>query len=389
MTDVLAFIRTALAAALVAAGLWFAQGAGAQHSTELTLEVSEQRVLSSAGVSSYSEGLPGIVDVRLTQDGSQFVIVGQRAGVTSLLLVMADGTQLQYRITVEAPDGARADATAQPQAVGRVDARDNVRLDFYFVQLSRDDRDRIGVAWPAVFGAGSMSASYDLLQTSFTDASATVTDQALPRLDFARAKGWAKLLRQAAVITANGTEATFSGGGEVNLPVESALSVGVRQITFGSNVRVLPRYDRESGRIELIIHAEVSDLSSDHGSGVPGRVTAGLDTVVNLELGQSLVLAGLTAQSQSSSNTGLPWLSQIPILGRLFGSVESRSERSENLIFIVPSVVDAVTRDAHERVREALDVFRTYDGDLDAARLRREPALSPTRSRTRPSEVAP
>lgn len=371
--------------------LWMAGAAWAQQTLdlELELELSEQRVLPSAGVRSYSEGLPGIVDVRLTQDGSQFVIVGQRAGVTSLLLVMMDGTQVQYRIIVDAPNAAGATAVApqQPHPVGRVEARDNVRLDFYFVQLSRDDRDRIGMAWPAVFGAASMSASYDLMQTSFTEASATVTDQALPRLDFARAQGWAKLLRNAAVITANGTEATFAGGGEVNLPVESALSVGVRQIAFGSNVRVLPRYDRESGRIELVIHAEVSDLSSDHGSGVPGRVTAALDTVVNLELGQSLVLAGLTAQSESSSNTGLPWLSQIPIVGRLFGTVESRSERSENLIFIVPSVVDAVPRDAHERVREALEVFRTYEGDLDASELRREPAPAPVRNPR--NEVAP
>jgi pilus assembly protein CpaC len=345
-----------------------APNARAEQSLELQLEVSEQRVIPSAGVSSYSEGLAGIADVRLTQDGTQFVIVGQRPGTTSLLLVMADGSQRQYRISVAAPQQT-ADAGAERGAV-RVDARDNVRLDFYFVQLSRDDADRVGIAWPSTFGGGSISASYDLAGGSWTEASAALTEQALPRLDFARAQGWAKLLRQAAVITANGAEASFSGGGEVNLPVESALSVGVRQIAFGSSVRVQPRYDRESGRIELTIHAEVSDLASDHGSGVPGRVTSTLDSVVNLELGQSIVLAGLTARSESSSRAGLPGLSQIPLLGVLFGSTENRSEQSENLIFIVPSVVDAVSLDARDRVREALELFRHYDGDLEATRLR-------------------
>ena len=58
-----------------------------------------------------------------------------------------------------------------------------------------------------------------------------------------------------------------------------------------------------SARIELAIDAEVSDLTSDRGSGVPGRVTASIDSVVNLELGQSLVLAGLIAHSEASSRT--------------------------------------------------------------------------------------
>jgi pilus assembly protein CpaC len=381
----MASVRKRLVAALSTAShllaLLGATAAHAQPVAELALEVSEQRVIPSAGVSSYSEGAPGIVDVRLTKDGGQFVIVGQRAGVTSLLFVMSDGSQVQYRITVTDPRSGPAAGAAQPDT--RVGARDNVRLDFYFVQLSSDEQTRVGVAWPAVFGAASLSASYDLTQGSLTDATATVTDQALPRLDFARAQGWAKLLRQAAVITANGTEATFTGGGELNLPVESALSVGVRQIAFGSSVRVQPRYDRDSGRIELVIHAEVSDLASDHGSGLPGRVISTLDTVVNLELGQSLVLAGLTAQSQAGGVVGLPWLSQIPILGALFGSNVSRAERSENLVFIVPTVADSASRDARERVREALEVFRDYDGDLDEQPLRPD-ALAVPSGKTRP-----
>ena len=366
MTALQALLPYALLASSLAVS-----GASAQ-SSELVLEVNEQRVIPSTGVSSYSEGLPGVVDVRLTGDGSSFVIVGQRPGLTSLLLVMADGSQVLHRIRVIDPS-AHAERDEATTAPIRVDARDNVRLDFYFVQLSRNDRERIGMSWPASFGAGTVSASYDITGRAF-EASAAVTDQALPHLDFARAQGWAKLLREAAVITANGEQATFSGGGEVNFPVESALSVGVRQIAFGSSVRVQPRYDRESGRIELTIHAEVSDLASDHGSGIPGRVTATIDSVVNLELGQSLVLAGLTAQSQASSQNGLPGLSQIPLLGVLFGSTEERSEHSENLIFIVPSVVDAVSLDARERVREALALFRDYEGGLEERPLRPRPS---------------
>lgn len=356
----------AIAAALALTAL----PAIAQAPESIMLSVGEQRVLSSEGVASYSEGIEGIVDVRLTQDGAHFVIVGKRAGSTSLLFMRANGQEVHYRIQVTDPShptGIPADGAATSNAVQR---RDNIRLDFYFVQLSEDYRHGLGVAWPASVGGGAFSATFDLKAGTFSEATAGVTDQVLPRLDMAQSKGWAKLLRQAAVITANGAEATFGGGGELNVPVEGALSASLRQIEFGSQIRVLPRYDRESGRIELQIHADVSDLASDQGTGVPGRITSTLDSLVNLELGQSLVIAGLSARSEATSHTGLPLLSQIPIIGGLFGSHANRSEGTENLIFIVPTVVDSVSLPSRETLREALRVFRDYDGDLDASRLR-------------------
>ena len=310
-------------------------------------------------------------------------MVGQRAGHTSLLFMMGEGRQRQYRIAVVDPNQAVRNSQTGPTPT-EVKARDNIRLDFYFVQLTRDNSYQVGISWPASYGGGSLAANFDLLSGSFSEATAVVTNQALPRLDLAQTAGWVKLMRQAAVITANGTEANFSGGGEINIPVVSAFSVGVRQISFGSTVKVQPRYDRESGRIELTIHAEVSDLTSDQGSGIPGRVTSNLDSVVNLELGQSLVLAGLTAHSESTSDTGLAGLSQVPILGALFRTHHSRDEQSQNLIFIVPSVVDAVSLDARERVQDALKIFRDYDGDLEQTPLRipdappTKPALSET-----------
>ena len=55
-----------------------------QQALELTLEVGEQRVLHGEDVRSYSEGLPGIVDVRLNREGTSFVVLGQKPGRTSL-----------------------------------------------------------------------------------------------------------------------------------------------------------------------------------------------------------------------------------------------------------------------------------------------------------------
>lgn len=349
------------------------------ESVELKLGVGEQRVLATDGVRSYSEGVPGVVDVRLTKDARQFVVVGQHPGATSLLFMLEGGAERQYRIVVA---DSEARTPESPDLSDKVESRDNVRLDFYFVELSATTTDRVGMTWPASLGGGQLGASFDLLHGSFDSATAVVTNQALPRLDLAASSGFAKILRQAAVITANGTEASFSGGGEVNLRVQGTLAAEIRSIEFGSTVKVLPRYDRDSGRIELTLTADVSDLTDDNGTGAPGRSKASLHTIVNLELGQSLVLAGLTARSQARSRSGLPLLSDIPIVGILFGSTANRRQDSQNVIFIVPTVVDAISVVAGERVREALEVYEKYEGELEDVRLVEEPVF-PKRRRAR------
>jgi Flp pilus assembly secretin CpaC len=276
---------------------------------------------------------------------------------------MLDGSEKQYRVTVPAPASDEPAAKPVEVAADRVERRDNVRLDFYFVKLDQSYNHQLGLRWPGFYGGATLSGSYDLQSGALASASAVVQEQPLPGLDLAEAAGWAKLMRHAALITANGEKATFSGGGEVNIPVQGSLSTGIHRISFGSTIGVLPRYDKDTGRLELRIDADVSDLSDDRGSGTPGRVTSTLSTLVNLELGQSLMLAGLSASSEARSGAGLPLLARIPILGALFGSQRSVAQDSEDVVFIVPSVLDAIALESRERIDAALRAYDSYEGE--------------------------
>lgn len=345
---------------------------------EIALLLGEQKVIPSDGVQSYSEAVRGVVDVRLTKDASQFIVVALAPGTTTLLFLMTDGTEQHYRITVTDPNRAQRNA----RAAGSVEAKDNIRLDFYFVQMNKNYGHQLGFGYPTSV-APTMSASFNLKAGELDSATAVIASQALPRLDMAQASGWAKVMRQAAVVTANGEKASFSGGGEVNIPIQSALSSGVQKISFGSQIEVEPVYDATSGRVELRLHADISELESDRGSGIPGRTTATLDTVVNLELGQSLVLGGLTAKSERSSKAGFPVLSQIPILGALFGTHGHSEDQTENVVLIVPSVVDAISMQDRARIKLALEQYADYAGDID------EVKLAPASPAVKPKAAAP
>ena len=341
----------------------------AQAMQELALQVGEQKVLPTKNVQSYSEGVKGVIDVRLTKDSSQFVVVALAPGTTTLLLLMTDGAQQQYKVSVVDPDGRRGG-----KSQGNVEARENIRLDFYFVQLNKTYSHQIGIGWPGVI-APSFSAVYNVKAGGLDSATAVVTGLALPRLDIGQSTGWAKVMRQAAVVAANGEKASFSGGGEVNVLVQTALNTGVQKIQFGSVIEVQPNYDAKSGRIELQLHADIAELQGEGPTGVPGRLTSALDTVVNLELGQSIILAGLTAKSERSSKTGLPGLSQIPLIGVLFGSHAHAEEETENVVLIVPSVVDAVSMQARERIAEGLRQYQEFSGKFSDLKLVPEPKL--------------
>jgi pilus assembly protein CpaC len=347
-------------------------GAGGWHE-RLELAVAEQKVIDADGVRSFSEGTKGIIDIRLTKDNERFVIVGVRPGNTTLLFIMMDGSQVNYDVVVSDPNAAPAISKDSIQS------RDNIRLDFYFVQLSNSYSHSLGVGWPTSLSANAgVSMSFNLQTGALSGASAVISGSVLPRLDFAQADGWAKIMRKAAVITANGTQANFSGGGEVNVAISGGFGGTLKQISYGSQIGVRPRYDKETGRIELELTADVSDLSSDTGTGVPGRSVSTLQTVVNLELGQSVMLAGLTSSNESIGRSGLPGLNQIPILGGLFGRHTEQSSETQNVIFIVPTVMDIVSMQQRAMIDEALQAYDDYSGTLDHRR-----GLMPDRAKMR------
>lgn len=356
------------AALLVASQQHLVAAAEVQESKLIVLRVGEQKSLSARGVRSYSEGAPGVADVRVTRDQSRFVIVGKQEGTTSLLLLHNDGAQAQYTIRVIASDASRG--------FGR---RENIRLDLYFVLIQDRYTHQIGLNWPGNIGS---TVTPSQAAIAITGGSGLPTQSAfqilpqtfLPSFDLAQAKGWAKLYRQAALVTSNGTEAVFTSGGEFNVQVQNNLTVDVQSIEFGTKVSVLPRYDARSGRIELEITVDVSDLDASRGiRGIPGRVTSHVETLVNLELGQSVSLAGIRARTERRKKDGIPGLAMVPFIGALFGTHAREFTDDESYMLVVPSVVEPVSMSQRDRVEEALRVYESFHGGVSSFELLDQP----------------
>ena len=379
---------------------------------ELNLAVGENQTIPASDVKSYSEGNEGIVEVRLTPESKDFVVVGKRPGASTLLLLKRNGDQILYtlqvfsrpmelvqaelgkllsgytglrvrrigpRIFIEGGVSTQAEVDRLKQIAalypGQVeslvvlggaaaDRRNNIRLDVYFVQFDKSRSYGVGVTYPTGVKA-NFSGVFDFLASKWTSAQATVSNQALPGLDFAAANGWAKVLRHSTVITSNGSEAVFNSGGEQNFRVTGGLAATIQSVAFGTKVTVLPRFDPVTRELEVKVQAQVADLTaSSSGTDIPGRELTDLNTQVSLKLGQSLILSGFQGKSQRHTIAGLPFLSEIPLLGLLFGRHGDTKEQTEGVLFLVPSVIEAMPRDRERLISDLLGEYEDFSGSI-------------------------
>ena len=65
-----------------------------------------------------------------------------------------------------------------------------------------------------------------------------------------------------------------------------------------------------------------------------------LDAIVRVKSGETLVLAGIIQTNENDTNRGVPWLRNVPILGKLFAKDEKSKSRSELAIFITPTLME-------------------------------------------------
>ena len=391
-----------------------------QDNQELTMTVGEHRTIPASDVKSYTDsGTPGIADVSVTPDKSNLLVTALKAGTTSFLVVHSNGTETNWVVNVVSKSLQTVEKEVSDLLQGytgvrvrRVGARFfidggvssegdlarikriaelypgqveslvsvgssgasrliNVRIDIVYVQYKRTSGYQVGINYPGeILGSGSggqvvqSTWGYDFVANTPT-AQASIVNQVFPALDIAQQHAWAKVLKQATIITTNGVEATFGNGGEVNFSTSAGLTSSIQKISYGTNVTVLPRFDPDTGELEVKVEADVSDLTAPAANTtIPSRDTAKLNTVVHMKLGQSLVLSGIHSRSHNHSVSGLPLLSEIPVLGILFGTHGDQRDDRDGAIFVIPSVVEAVGRSGYDMIEEAMQQYSSYDGDL-------------------------
>lgn len=162
------------------------------------------------------------------------------------------------------------------------------------------------------------------------------------------AKALLQILAEPNLLTVSGRPASFLAGGEFPFPTIQGGASGVGQITiqfkeFGIRLNFVPTVTPR-GTIHLVVSPEVSSLDYSNGLTVNGFTVPGLDTrrvqtEIELESGQSFVIAGLLNNQVTEQLNKVPGLANIPVLGKLFQSRSLSKSNSELLILVTPELV--------------------------------------------------
>lgn len=192
-----------------------------------------------------------------------------------------------------------------------------------------------------------------------------------------------KLMASPRLVTLSGRPASFLVGGEQAIPVPAGLGqVGVQFEEFGTRLNFLPIV-LGNGKIHLEVEPEVSTLDNANGTAingtvVPGRVTNRVNTTVQMEAGQTLVIGGLIQHQVLGSTTKTPILGDLPFIGTAFSRKSFQEVEQEMIILVTPHLVDAqdcaqVTKHLPGEETRTPDDFELFlEGILEAPRGPRE-----------------
>jgi general secretion pathway protein D len=181
-------------------------------------------------------------------------------------------------------------------------------------------------------GISAVSVTANALQTV-----GNTNTLASPRIR-ARNKEKAKILIGSRVPVITSSTALLSNG--------TASSSSVQYLDVGLTLEVQPTVYLD-GDVAIKVGLEVSSITKTVNVGNTQAYEIGTrnaNTLLRLKDGETQILAGLIQDSDTRSSAGIPGLSQIPIVGRLFGSHNSDREKNEIVLSITPHIIRTQAR---------------------------------------------
>ena len=238
----------------------------------------------------------------------------------------------------------------------RVTSAQQVMLEVKVAEVSKTLIDKLGSSVGARRSSNGGDNVFSVLSNFLSQGGGLVEALNLGnsslRIDGETNDGLVRVLAEPNLMAISGQSASFLSGGKIFIPVAQSPGTGGAVITleekeFGIGVRFTPTV-LDGRRIHLKLVSEVSDLSQTGSpfsslngvvSVIPSLAVRWADTTVQLNDGQSLVIAGLIKSNSTGAIKRFPGLGDIPILGALFRSTEFQKDQTELLFVITPRLV--------------------------------------------------
>ena len=202
-------------------------------------------------------------------------------------------------------------------------------------------------------------------------------------LNFLQTYGTAQILSSPKLAVVDGQEAKILiGTKEVYTTTTIATTAGgatsaeeVHFIDVGIKLLVTPTIN-DDGYVTMLIKPEISNVVRYYITGNQNQIpivdTAQVESTVFVKDGVSLLIAGLRKEEKAEDAKGVPFLSKIPLLGKLFKDSTTSNVRAELLILLTPRIITGDELITGEEKPLKSEVIITPTGTMQEKPLERE-----------------
>jgi general secretion pathway protein D len=332
-------------------------------------------------------------DLKETQDLLRIVLDARRISPTTATnaITVKDSPE---RVAAASRVIAAIDK-ARPEVVIDVELLevDRTRLLEYGLQIASPDSPGINgsVSIDPVGGKTTLQALTNLSQSDILMAG-------LPSLYYRllRSDGNTRILANPQLRTAEGTAATAKFGERIPVPVTTFVPIaqgGAQQQpivsynyeNIGVNIDITPRLHHDDD-VTLALKVSVQSISGVGFGGLPTFGNREVNNVIRLRDGETNMLAGLIRDDERRTVDGIPGLSDLPMLGRVFGHTKTETTQTDIILTITPHIVRVLDIDEGD-----LRAFRVGRDSLVPVpeialpiELQRQPAVVPGQNQAQP-----
>ncbi|MES2222298.1 MAG: pilus assembly protein N-terminal domain-containing protein [Acidobacteriota bacterium] len=161
--------------------------------------------------------------------------------------------------------------------------------------------------------------------------------------------GVIQVLAEPNLLAADGKQASFLAGGQYPYPVVQGVTGGgtgavtIQFKEFGVRLNFIPTITPRN-TIRLQVAPEVSSLDFTDGIQISGFTVPALNvrkvnTEVEMAQGQSLAIGGLLDNRETQNLEKVPFIGDIPVLGKLFHSISKTTTNTELIVIVTPEIV--------------------------------------------------
>ena len=129
------------------------------------------------------------------------------------------------------------------------------------------------------------------------------------------------------------TFAPIAQGGVQTQPITS-----FNYENIGVNIDITPRTHHDDA-VSLAVKIELSSISGTGFGGLPTFGNRSINTTIRLKDGETNMLAGLIRDDERRSMAGIPGLSDIPLIGKLFAYNHKETQQTDIILTLTPRIV--------------------------------------------------